>query len=157
MSLPGETAVLTHCVRRGDEQDRKRSGEEKHPVRRVAATWKWPATFVIAGATWSSRDTRAARDEGSRRNRHPRSRLASIGFTPRSRNIYVYAEIRIRAAEPIPVLPTRYHRQRSCGIVEALIGGCRYTSVANPSDCVRVRQKEILGSTLGMASKEIEN
>lgn len=38
MSLPGETAVLTHCVRRGDEQDGKRSGEEKHPVRRVAAT-----------------------------------------------------------------------------------------------------------------------
>lgn len=76
-------------------------GEERQLVRRVGATWKWPATFVIAGATWSGRDTRAARGRRIQaRDRHPRSRLASIGFTPRSRNVYKYNAIRIRAQDP---------------------------------------------------------
>lgn len=47
------------------------------------------------------RHTRAARGRRIQaRDRHPRSRLASIGFTPRSRNVYKYNAIRIRAQDP---------------------------------------------------------
>lgn len=80
-------------MKEGEGMRGERRGErERQLVRRVGATWKWPATFVIAGATWSGRDTRAARGRRIRdRDRHPRSRLASIAFTPRSRNVCINA------------------------------------------------------------------
>lgn len=106
-------------MKEGEGMRGERRGErERQLVRRVGATWKWPATFVIAGATWSGRDTRAARGRRIRdRDRHPRSRLASIAFTPRSRNVYINAT-RYEFVRPNPgslwatIRDRRYDRRR---------------------------------------------